>query len=764
MKMKVTGTTFSFSGSFLPDYLGQPSHGAAPFAGIDLSDVVVNIGEAGANANHFLNMNFGIKSFRSSMEVANSDFQNIYSVTGYASKLMGTAIASVGDVTLGVPGSLFVLPINSNSNTIYKCERGVYASYSDLVVSGCKIADVNTGVECTGNKLMRRALVTENIISARKYGIRFYDNAGAASISVIFNSITISGSTANGSTIGTAISIMEKNNSSGTIYDISNNAPITLIDANAGIELSSIHKPTVRCNNVLQKIGGGQAISTIGISLNSCIGAQVSNNVVKGYTTSNTSRIGVNTDQSINSLISCNSVDSTGFGFHFTSSNLKTNLRGNIMRNHFEGLHLTNTAVIDTQTFAGNRWLGSYLPWYGAVNMNAANPNDVLKSLFIVNPIDSTYSPRIPLNAVPPFQPNNNGWFFGQPGFTNYSCSNINPCSSVQIVYDGGDVNLMELIALDSILTSGYLDESRDIAQSILFDFLMTDSALRNSSSTFTTFINSNPVLQSLYEVKLQYHDLRIAEDSAAILLLALDSSIKVMVDTLRYFNQTIIDNPSLDLSTEINQANISLNIMKAAFSTLVQQFKIRENAILLNAEFYNSQINATGLPLENEETINGIQIRYDLHGKDSIASQFPSFLYIAQQCPSQGGAAVYRARFFVSLFNDSLTYDDFSVCLAQGYYKEMASTLSQASFAPTIIVKPNPAMDIVEIRLENNKEKAYVLRITDLEGRIKFHFNKAANELKTIINSNDLSPGIYFVLVDDSNGLQLSKKLIIVR
>ena len=182
------------------------------------------------------------------------------------------------------------------------------------------------------------------------------------------------------------------------------------------------------------------------------------------------------------------------------------------------------------------------------------------------------------------------------------------------------------------------------------------------------------------------------------------------------------------------------------------------------NAEFYNSQVNVIGLPFENEETINGIQIRYDLHGKDSIASQFPSFLYIAQQCPSQGGAAVYRARFFVSLFNDSLTYDDFNVCLTQGYYREMAGTLSDASFAPTVIVKPNPANEQVEIILENIKEKDYNLRITDLEGRIKFHFNKSASELKTIINTSDLSPGIYFVLVDDSSGLYLSKKLIIVR
>lgn len=751
----VTGTTFSFSGSFLPNYIGQPSHGVSPYAGIDLTDVVVSIGELGSDPNHFLNMNFGVKGFRSSMEVANCEFQNIFTCTGYSTKLSSTAIVSVGDLILGLPGNLTVYPLSSNGSTIINCERGVYASFSDLLVTNCKILNVITGVECTQNKLLRKAMVIESIISARKYGIRYFDNAGALSMGAVFNSITINGYTVNGSTIGTAISVVEKSNTAGANFDISFNSPITLIDAYAGIELSSVYKPKVGCNNVLLKIGSGQAISTVGISLLSCVGAQVSQNLVKGYSTTNTSRMGVNTDQSINSLISCNSVDSTGFGFHFTSSNLNTNFRGNIMRNHFEGLHLTNTAVIDTQSLAGNKWIGSYSSGFGAVNLNFTPFSNLLKSLFLVNPANPTLFPLIPAN--------NSGWF--QPdSAANYVCSNINPCSSVQIVYDGGDVNLMELIALDSILTSGYVDESRDIAQSILFDFLMTDSALRSSSSTFTTFINSNPVLQSLYEVKLQFHDLRNAEDSAAILLLTLDSGIKVMVDTLRYYNQAIIDNPSLDLSNEINQANISLNIMKAAYSTLVQQFKLRENAILVNAEFYNSQINATGLPLENEETINGVQIKYDLYGKDSIANQFLSFLSIAQQCPSQGGTSVYRARFFVSLFNDSLTYDDFSICLAQGYYREMNPNLNQTNVETNLIIKPNPASEFVEIIVVNGGEKDYLLRIVDLEGRSKFYFNKIANDLKTIINTSELSPGIYFVFLDDFNGFQLSQKLIIVR
>ena len=195
-----------------------------------------------------------------------------------------------------------------------------------------------------------------------------------------------------------------------------------------------------------------------------------------------------------------------------------------------------------------------------------------------------------------------------------------------------------------------------------------------------------------------------------------------------------------------------------------MQQFRIRENAILVNAEFYNSQINASGLPITNEIEINNVQIKYDLFGVDSIVSHYPSFLYIAQQCPSQGGPAVYRARFFVSLFNDSLTYDDFTVCLAQGYYREMSSDLVDVSVNPSLIIKPNPANEQVEILIENYNEKDYSLRISDVTGRNNFYISKIAGDNKTNLNTSRLTQGVYFVLVEDSSGLVLSKKLIIVR
>jgi hypothetical protein len=118
------------------------------------------------------------------------------------------------------------------------------------------------------------------------------------------------------------------------------------------------------------------------------------------------------------------------------------------------------------------------------------------------------------------------------------------------------------------------------------------------------------------------------------------------------------------------------------------------------NAEFYNSQINATGLPLENEETINGVQIKYDLFGKDSIASQFSNFLYIAQQCPYSGGAAVFQARWYVHKFiNDSIEYDDKATCLTQGIYRLPSNTsLFTLNKNIDFSIAPNPNNGVFKV------------------------------------------------------------------
>ncbi|MBK7683826.1 MAG: hypothetical protein IPJ26_15775 [Bacteroidetes bacterium] len=78
----------------------------------------------------------------------------------------------------------------------------------------------------------------------------------------------------------------------------------------------------------------------------------------------------------------------------------------------------------------------------------------------------------------------------------------------------------------------------------------------------------------------------------------------------------------------------------------LIQQLRLRENALLLEAGFYNSQVYSQELPTQNQAFINQISVLYQNYGLDSIEPYQLSVLAIAQQCPYQGGKAVYEARF----------------------------------------------------------------------------------------------------------------------
>ena len=62
----------------------------------------------------------------------------------------------------------------------------------------------------------------------------------------------------------------------------------------------------------------------------------------------------------------------------------------------------------------------------------------------------------------------------------------------------------------------------------------------------------------------------------------------------------------------------------------------------------------------------------------------FPQTLAIAQLCPYHGGAAVYTARFFVSFINDSMEYDDQTVCLQQGILRAINPLNIFANFTTT--------------------------------------------------------------------------------
>ncbi|MBP6511629.1 MAG: T9SS type A sorting domain-containing protein [Bacteroidia bacterium] len=751
----VTGTTFDFNGSLRPDYVGQPIHGSIPNAGINLTDVSIEgieIGKYGAGMNSFQNMNFGVKGLRCDINILNSQFSNIVAPDDSIYKIVGTAIYMEGDLQQSIPSNLRVLPVGSGVNTISNCERGVFASYSDMVVSNCKIMDVNTGVECTQNHYLRSALVTECTINARKYGISYYGNTGAKNVIATFNSISI-----NGSDIGIGISVIEPSIGLNTIYDFSYNYPITMTNAHAGIYLSKIYKPKVSCNKITLKQGFGNAKLNAGIIVNDCLGAQLNNNIAKGYSEFYTKNIGVLCNASTNTSLYCNLVDSSGYGFYFGGICPGTQLKGNSMIHHYQGLHLNSAAVIGLQTHNGNKWYNPDTSKYDAVNFNWKQQSQLLFSLLTINPsLPQIYQPKIPLDStIFPFVYNSD-WMKLDSGFT-YNCPNVNTCIAIATSFEPNDVWLLQMIALDSALTVDYIEESQAIAQNYLYDRLMIDSTLRYSNISFQTFLANQTSLGNLYQANLRLSHCRTSDDSSAVLLLTLDSMISIYKDSLSYYlDQDIL------LAGVLENINIQLNFLKAEYVSLIQAMRNRENEILLEAGFYNSQVYSTELPFLNQTFINNMDILYQNYGLDSIVQHKESILFIAHQCPYQGGNAVYSARFYSFLFNDSIEYDDMDICLQQGIYR-IGHDESIIEKTINLELHPNPANEYVEIKVVGLKPSKINISIYDLEGRILSTYSNVNSE-GFKLDVSHFKNGIYLVCVDGNEKVQFKGKLAVVR
>ena len=132
----------------------------------------------------------------------------------------------------------------------------------------------------------------------------------------------------------------------------------------------------------------------------------------------------------------------------------------------------------------------------------------------------------------------------------------------------------------------------------------------------------------------------------------------------------------------------------------------------------------------------------------------------IAEQCPYEGGRAVYRARFFISLFDDAKVYDDDKICHDNGYERiaknESIKTLD-------FIIKPNPASEQFQVIIPNHSNEVIEVELTSLIGATVFRSEKI-NANTITLNAQNYPSGVLNVKVL-SNGVLIGvKKLVVIK
>ena len=737
-----------YATAFKPDYTGQPPHHAMPRAGMEFNDVVMTIGDY--QYNEFRNCNWGIYAVRSMLKVQKGRFYNMNkggSIYGSAAH-KGSAIVAESK-TAAKAGKLQVADC-----LIDTCEHGIYTEWTTADINNVNALHVtgNGSYHLYCNSANMSTYVAACNLEAGKAGIVF-QNSEQATMTAKNNTIKV---TTGGSSVG--IKIIATNSNAGN-YVLKGNV-IEAANGN-GITVNFAKNATIVDNMI--KLSG----NTInGISLTGCDSSTVScNNVIGRYPAVSYQNRGIYGSMNQKCYISCNTTDSLYKGVHFSSSNIATKFRGNEMKKHYIGLYLDNTAVIDTQTHAGNMWTGTYNSTYGAWNGNDSIPFNLKKSLFIVDPsLGSVYNPTIPLVGSGGI-PNDLGWFEFVSGST-FECDGYLLCSDNPPERGEGSDDLKEAIAADNTLTSGYIEESKSTAKIFLYEDIKKDSAAYSSNAVLMQFLNNNAntTFGKLNNVKQLMKEASSLDFSNTMLLSAKDILLNIHLSNIQILDSIAATDSTINNLQSRENDIAEINTLKQDISNIIFSDNTNKAAKLHEATTWNNAVQPNEIPEYNLKQVNDINIIYQReNSKDSIAQYYGTLLNIAEQCPQSGGIAVYNARSLVAFFNNTIFYDDDNVCLQQGYYR-LSNELKNNKILKESALIPNPASKYADVVLNKTFEGICRIKITDIYSKMIFEKSFDCSKNYYRINTSGFLNGMYYVQIIINDNAQNVVKLIIVK
>ena len=536
------------------------------------------------------------------------------------------------------------------------------------------------------------------------------------------------------------------------------------IEAVQGSGIVANNAKNVNVINNFVKLSG----NTInGIALTGCDSSTVSCNTVIGrYPAVNYQNKGIYGSMNQKCYISCNITDSLYKGVHFSSSNIATKFRGNEMKKHYIGLYLDNTAVIDTQSHAGNMWTGTYNSTYGAWNENDSSAFNLSQSLFIVNPsLGVNYVPNIPLVGSGGI-PNDLGWFQLDTIGHTFECDGLLLCVDNPAERGEGSDNLKEAIAADNTITSEYIEESKSTAKMFLYEDLKNDSAAYSGNTVLMQFLsnNVNTTFGKMNNVKQLMKEANMLDYSNVMLLKEKDSLINIHLSNVYLLDSIAAADSTINNLQSRENEIAEINTLKQDIRNITSSNNTNKAVKLNETITWNNAVQPNEIPEYNLKQVNDINIIYEqTESKDSIAQFYGTLLNIAVQCPQSGGIAVYIARSLVALFNDSIIYDDDNVCLQQGYYRLSNELKNNKAFIEAVLI-PNPASNYADVVLNKTFEGICKVKITDIYSKVIFEQSFDCGKKQFRINTTGFLNGMYNVQIIINDNARNVVKLIIVK
>lgn len=189
-------------------------------------------------------------------------------------------------------------------------------------------------------------------------------------------------------------------------------------------------------------------------------------------------------------------------------------------------------------------------------------------------------------------------------------------------------------------------------------------------------------------------------------------------------------------------------------------QLKSYRSSLISLAESINNSIAVNDLLYSNLVSLNKIYLSTIAIGVDTLTTgQIDTLYYISNQCPLDGGKAVYLARSLYNLYAP-LDINDDSICISVA---PIIISNSSEEFKSKVNYYPVPMRDEIVFELNPNQDSEYEFSLIDVStGRIVKDFKIENTKERNIrINISEISEGMYIFTLK-SKGLPVSTGKIV--
>ncbi len=785
-------------GQTLAPYSGQPNYSQNKnFIGLLVQNRYVSVSNCSFNT-----LNNGILAISSDLQIGVSTrFFNItqtntvdnldFEDSGYATYFSGTnnSLIHNGQQANGVIGSIknctYGIVVHAASNI------AIFNHVMDNLNIGIKI---NTESIATPYAYAPVSINYNTITNVKNEGIVVYDMLNAATIKGIENNIVkINNSQGSNATAIAIIGSWWATDNAN--WGIEGNT-VTLDNANVGINVDNLSNFSVSGNKItlndpsLSYIGIQATALQDGFITNNCIERNISGRASSDFNEALKTK-GILMNGSSNTVLENNTIAKTGIGTEYMGNcNSSNGYRANAHIGNNTGVLIHEKTVAGNQDRTGNAWDKNDLDLDGfrPENQNQymgrclGGQPDLDKNRFFLKGNWQAFDLQqvvpdftevfINNTSFPPSNPQEEAryWFhpinatkkhqFG-PASTLSGCTPVPIAGQISCVFTESD----ESIATGEGFDGEFAEERKWELQRQLYN--KTKECPPPSDGSIAEFveINATSNIGRFYAIG---EKVALAIKGNGVNIEALNTSnasINSLFQALKMQNSVIAtytDTIPTELITQLTalqgEITTAFNVRKA----LMQNVTI-DNTKIAEAITEVREINPQNIPEAYLRIVLSMSLDQIANAAGLQEEDRDILRPIANDCPLNGGIAVFIARALLAKTGVTTSYDDVTLC---GLSLERNNEITypkmgkiNSNNTQEIVIVPNPAQEEVRVLNLNESIESSIL-VTDLSG--KNIITSSCKSSICIINTSALQNGIYLISVQNGTSQKTSRIAIL--